>query len=269
MPHTPAPSVTDRERRAAEKRGAVFDNVSADWRYGGRSIPDWLAAIVPDGKLRPEAARVADERVGPEAYAHVPALVSALDDKRTYTFACVALGRIGQRAAGAVAALIQRMRAGPKFGVDSPARSKEDVDRSFAADAVAKIGISVDLLGELVEALRDPYFVVGRNAAMALGKLGAAAAPAVPALIEALDDPQLTQYAAQALGNIGAAARAAGPALIASTASVTSHECRAAVAEAIGRIGYAEGETFIHGLLQDRYANVRKAAIKALERLAV
>jgi HEAT repeats len=54
-----------------------------------------------------------------------------------------------------------------------------------------------------------------RGAATALGKLGAAASPAVPALVEALSDKDATvrRAAAQALGEIGPEASVAAPAL--------------------------------------------------------
>jgi hypothetical protein len=54
-----------------------------------------------------------------------------------------------------------------------------------------------------------------RRAATALGKLGAAASPAVPALAEALsdEDAMVRRAAAQALGEIGPEASIAAPAL--------------------------------------------------------
>jgi HEAT repeat protein len=65
----------------------------------------------------------------------------------------------------------------------------------------------------LAEALQDPDAYVRRDAARALGKLGPEAKPAVPALGHALEDkePSVRRAAAQALKQIDPeAARAAG-----------------------------------------------------------
>jgi HEAT repeat protein len=164
-------------------------------------------------------------------------------------------------------ALVDQIRTPPQQDASSPTRANEDVARSFAADAVARIGANLATLPALVEALSDPYFAVGRHAADALGGLGGAAEPAVPALIEALDDPQLRLWVAHALGRIGEAARLAGPALAALAARNEWHESTAAAVAAIGRIGYAEGHDAVRALLEDRYADVRKAAAKAVESL--
>jgi HEAT repeat protein len=267
MPHKDQPPLTDRERRAAERRGALLDAPSGEWIYAGRTIPAWLAAITANGRLRPDAARAAHDHMGSEAYPHVRTLVAALDNWRTYNFACVALGCIGPRALEAVTTLVARMRTPPQHDASSPARSKEDVARLFAAVAVAKIGAELANLPALVDALSDSYMAVGRNAAEALGGLGGAAAPAVPALVEALDDVQLRLWAARAIGSIGHTARPAGPALAALAARNEWHHLTAAAVEAIGRIGYAEGRDTVRAVLHDRYADVRKAAAKALEHL--
>ena len=68
----------------------------------------------------------------------------------------------------------------------------------------------------LADVLRtNPRAEVRREAALAIGSIGAAAAPAVPALIEALGDkePSVATGAAFALGLIGPQAAAATPAL--------------------------------------------------------
>lgn len=269
MPVKEQRPLTDRERISAERRGAVFDALANDWTYSGRTMPVWLAAITADGRLRPEAARVAQEQIGPEAYQHVRALIGALDDRRTYAFACLALGRTGPRASEATSALAARMRGPSKYDASSPAGATESVERSFAADAIARIGADPATLPALVEALSDSYFAVGRHAADALGGLRGAAAPAVPALLQALSDPQLRLNAASALGQIGKAALPAGPVLAAVAKRNEWHESTAAAVEAIGKIAYVEGRDIIRAMLDDRYADVREAAVKAIARLGV
>ena len=73
-----------------------------------------------------------------------------------------------------------------------------------------------DIATTLLEFGKDPEGFVRVVAAEALGKMGPAAAPAVPALTTALmtDDVRLPIRAAAALGSIGAEAKAAIPALI-------------------------------------------------------
>jgi hypothetical protein len=70
-------------------------------------------------------------------------------------------------------------------------------------------------VGKQTEQLTANDAAVRRRAASALGELGAAASPAVPALVEALSDEDATvrRAAAQALGAIGPEASAATPAL--------------------------------------------------------
>jgi HEAT repeats len=70
-------------------------------------------------------------------------------------------------------------------------------------------------LGSQTKLLTAPDAAERRRAATALGKLGAAASPAVPALVEALadDNAAVRQAAARALGEIGPEASAAAPAL--------------------------------------------------------
>jgi HEAT repeat protein len=67
-----------------------------------------------------------------------------------------------------------------------------------AASALGQIGSAA--VPALVKALADPK--VGRQAALALGRIGPAAEPAVPALVKALADPKVGRQAASALGQI-------------------------------------------------------------------
>jgi outer membrane protein assembly factor BamB/HEAT repeat protein len=84
------------------------------------------------------------------------------------------------------------------------------------------VGILIDFAPDtmsaqpaLIRAMRDEDPLVARDAARALGAMGALAAPAVPGLVEALAhrDEHLRIYAAEALASIGPAAATATPAL--------------------------------------------------------
>ncbi len=80
--------------------------------------------------------------------------------------------------------------------------------RDMAALALARIRVATDeSIAALVTALDDDVLQVRRRAARALGLLDERAAPAVPALAEALrSDPGVVNEAGWALGRIGAPA---------------------------------------------------------------
>jgi len=90
----------------------------------------------------------------------------------------------------------------------------------------------------LNEALKDSAWAVRREAAEALGKMGADAKAAVPYLIEALEDSNsdICRKAAIALGEIGADAKAAIPYLIEAFFSDQGSRFRSAVADAFKSI---------------------------------
>jgi tetratricopeptide (TPR) repeat protein len=124
--------------------------------------------------------------------------------------------------------------------------------RSVAASGLAHIGSDAQaVVGPLGKALKDRDLNVRYFAAQALSKIGPAAAPAVPALIGALDthpgrEPDLEgppryykdarAVAAEALGAIGPAAKAAVPRLREVAAKDEEPEVRAAAAEALKKI---------------------------------
>jgi HEAT repeat protein len=124
--------------------------------------------------------------------------------------------------------------------------------RAVAAQGLAEIAAdSVSLAGPLGRALKDNSLNVRYYAAQALGKMGAAAAPAVPDLIGALDthpsrEPSLEgppRYykdarwvAADALGAIGPPAASALPKLRELASKDDEPEVRDAAAAAVKKI---------------------------------
>ena len=121
-------------------------------------------------------------------------------------------------------------------------QSPDAVTRAEAGEAIAEASPrthkTVDLLLNALSAESDtnlhPVF------AQALGRLGEAAAPAVPRLAALLRDDHLAirEAAATALGNIGSAASPAVPDL-ARALRDCCHDVRAEAAEALGRLGPA------------------------------
>ncbi len=122
---------------------------------------------------------------------------------------------------------------------------------------------------EWVEALHDQPGE-RRLAAVALGKLGVAAAEAIPDLIEALsaEDDSLRLHAAEALGLIGRKAKPAVPRLVELLHDDNPMVCEAA-AQALGRMGRAAEEALpaLAEVAQDPRADLRKAAERAQQKI--
>jgi hypothetical protein len=118
--------------------------------------------------------------------------------------------------------------------------------------------------------LHDPDPVVQAQGAYGLGLLGDQAAPATPALIDALqsDHTLVRESAAVALGQIGPEAREAVPALIKALAD-REWTVRRFAAQALGRIGPDARSAVgaLEKLRNDRDQLVRKAAQEALPKV--
>lgn len=93
-------------------------------------------------------------------------------------------------------------------------RFEEWSDQEAAEDALGRIGAAA--VPALVQALRNPDLQVRHKAIEVLGRMGDEAAAAVPDLIPLLDDPdpQIRKSAARTLGQIGPSAKDAVPALM-------------------------------------------------------
>jgi HEAT repeat protein len=157
-----------------------------------------------DVEVRRTAAKALGDG-GPSAKDAVPGLTEALRDSDLYVrrFAAQSLGQIGPAAKSAVPALSTILKRGS---------DRKEV-LAAVTDAISKIGGgsgSVDALAAtLVDSSRDTES--RRAAAEALGKLGSAAKPAIPALLEVLkplkappagSSNEIRAEAAAALGEI-------------------------------------------------------------------
>jgi HEAT repeat protein len=117
-------------------------------------------------------------------------------------------------------------------------------------------------VAELIEMLRNGSLSARQSAAGLLGRCGRSALPAVPALVDALqEDGALARLAAAALGDIGPDAAAALPALGAA-ARFGKPELRRRAILALGDIGGAE-ESLLRALT-DVDDTVRRAASLAI-----
>jgi HEAT repeat protein len=140
--------------------------------------------------------------------------------------------------------------------------------RQSAAVALERIGpAAAEAVPALIQALGDADENVRAKAAVALGRIGPAAAEAVPALIQALGDADENVRAkgAVALGGIGPAAAEAVPALIAALGDANEN-IRESAAWALGKIGPAAAEAVpaLIAALGDTDKDVRAKAIAAL-----
>jgi HEAT repeat protein len=95
-------------------------------------------------------------------------------------------------------------------------------EQEVAADALGRIGAAA--VPALVQALQSPDANVRLKAVEVLGRMGAEATDAVPQLIKLLDDPDpaVRKAAARTLGLVGPAAKDAVPALIRALLQPTS-----------------------------------------------
>ena len=121
-------------------------------------------------------------------------------------------------------------------------------DPAVRAEAVEAIGEASPRTTKTVDLLLSALATEADSSlhprfASALGRLGEAAAPAVPRLAELLrdDHQEVREAAAAALGNIGPAASPAAGAL-ARALRDCCHDVRAGAAEALGRVGPGASE---------------------------
>jgi HEAT repeat protein len=145
------------------------------------------------------------DRLGPADVEKVPQLVAQLGDSNPMIrqAAAGALARMGPAAQAAKPALLRCLQGDPSAPV-----------RSNAACALGWLRKDPELISPLIQALDDQDGEVRRYAAYALSMIGPISSPAVPKLIELLEDPHMAYMAARALGAIGAPARPSIPQLI-------------------------------------------------------
>ena len=201
------------ERYASLDAGALADEAGASIAESSEHL-----AGTHTTRQRVAAAHALAGR-GAQAAAAVPALVANLNrvPDPARIAATYALGAIGAPAVEALAGVLRGsgaalarllqgvQRAGHLAKWREQALVMDDAAHALAAIGAAALPVLIDLLQAADEWARV-------NAAFALGEMDADARAAVPALVQALDDPShfVVRTAADALGAIGAA-EAAGP----------------------------------------------------------
>jgi len=213
----------------------------------------------PDAEARLWAIQILGS-IGPSAEVAVPALVTMLKSGtiEEREAAARSLGAIGSPAAKAVPELLSAMEA-------------KRVPVGTAVRALVALGYTpVEAVPRLIAHVRaSTNSPVPPDSVRCLGLIGAPAAPAVPVLIDALQDPESRTRSpvAFALGQIGPNASNAVPALI-RTLDDEWWYVRENAAIALGKIGSnaAPAIPALANLAQgDRNEDVRKAALEAIK----
>jgi HEAT repeat protein len=234
-----------------------------------------LIAALKEGSpaLRRQAAETLGE-CGPAAREAIAPLIAALEDPDFW---------VGEASANALRKITgapepvreRRNRAAEPSGVppavENLLRALQDPrTRWMAIVALGELGAAArDAVPALIEALEDPDAAVRWDAAKALGKLGPAAVRAVPALaavVHEQSDAIVRNYAVAALGSIGPPAKAAVPALIVALKEQSSNLDQQA-SEALVRIGAPAVPALIEAMKDDD-AQVRLKAATTLTRIA-
>jgi HEAT repeat protein len=161
-----------------------------------RAVPV-LVDVVLDVKESTHFRYEAEEALvalGPHAEAAVPPLIEALGEDKSRCSAARVLGRMGEEGIPAIPALAAQL--------DIPGR--EGGEYSQLARAIGQIAphAKSEAVPVLVRLLQNQQ-KGARQAACALGRIGAEDPRAVPALIEALETTSTAEAAATALGGIG------------------------------------------------------------------
>jgi HEAT repeat protein len=223
--------------------------------YGEQGLPVLIRLLGHKCKYVRRNVVWAIGKLGTDAAPAVRALCNALKDTdpRTAGGAAQALGAIGRDAADAVAALAETMRG------------TNVVLCRLASKSLSQIGLPA--LPTLVAHLdhHDPF--VRGEAAVALGWMGVAAAPAVPALITLLSRhsaiPSQSTYPKQYAGS-----GAVTPLAVATPAPASTDDAPLIqVIQAFGRIGpsAAAAESYLLDFLTDHRESVRLAAADAIQ----
>jgi HEAT repeat protein len=159
-----------------------------------------------------------------------------------------------------------------RAGVAPLVRALKDPSELVRGNAIASLAMIGPDAAEAVDAL-IPFLAAGpqrSNAAYALGSIGEAAVAAIPALMEALDDPEpyTRNTAANALGLIGPGAADAVPAII-RMLDDPDGVARVGAANGIGLMGVAATPAVpvLLRMIEDESQDIRVAATFALQNL--
>jgi HEAT repeat protein len=233
---------------------------------GAAAVPVLVAMLTrspspDDAELRWTSAEILT-RLGPDAAAAGPVLIAGLNDNDPHVQAvcAAALPKVGVAAEAAVGALVKLLPT-PRGVVAARALAEY---RGAAAPALPA------LTTLLQDSSRDAE--TRSNAARTIGRIGPDAASSLPALIQALDDPEwmLREVAAVAIGDLGRAAGSEGAAALIPLLTDEHALVRRAAAGSLGYLSEFADEAVpvIKSLLNDPDEDVRNAARDALRAIA-
>lgn len=173
-------------------------------KLGPGIVPDLSTALDDKSARKRQGAAFALGLMGPAAVEAAPALTERLDDKNTLVRveAARALGKIGKEA----------NKAAPKLAVLLDA--KEVRLRLAGAEALWWIEGRATTIGILAAPLSGKDLEAALDACTALGRIGAPAQEALPALLKTLerhDEAALVRQATETLGLLGPAAKTGAP----------------------------------------------------------
>jgi HEAT repeat protein len=273
-------------RLAAERETIIDPRWASLWaleRLGPASapaVPTLLDLLRSDHEpdMRSEAAFALGALGVVQGVVH--ALLDALRDGDSLVReeAAAALGRIGVQAASTADELVRlamddEVRPVREAAVRALRRMNED-EHAARAEAASMSAVSPPAtLSALLERLASDDARTRAETSWPIGKLGADAAPGLPAIVRQLrgdHDPDARWGAAWCVGRIGPAATPAVPEVVAAVRQDGDPDVRAQAAQALGRIGSA-GDGVIEvllGALADEGASLlREEAAVALGRI--
>ena len=149
-------------------------------RRGAKAVPALIASLGdPEPENRRSAAAIL-ARIGPAATEAIPALLRLAIEEEDEG---------AQEAAGQALGIVARDQPGPVQEILALLESPSDPSRLAAIRAAAVLG-DPRAVSPLIASLKHANPKVREEAAEALGDLGTVAAQGLPALIEALTDPE-------------------------------------------------------------------------------
>jgi len=229
---------------------------------GGAEAVDVLVELLghQDAMVRWKAAEILG-KIGPTARSATARLLKTLQDEDPHLqqVAASALARIDGPAEQVVPALIQLCKSAPSVEV-TRALSQ------YGSEAAKSLNVLIGVMEN--ESLPTE---VRWNAIRTIGKIRAAAAPAIGKLVARLKDKEATirEHAAEALGDIGPLSEKAVDDLVAVLNDPETRVRRDAV-RSLGQIGGAAKTKLpaIKKLIKDKQEIVRKAAKDAIKALS-
>jgi HEAT repeat protein len=241
-----------------ERNPLTFRAAAAEMGWIPSTEPGFEAELVdalgdPDGEIRASAANLLGRLEVPATSAAIPALLEAINDKAEEGRfeAAVALARIAPEISAAGVPILHAVLAhgGDWTYMKYPARPWER--RRAAVNALMRHGAAAkEAVPGLIDALSE--YCLADAAADALGSIGPAASPVVPALLQLLEsaDEDIHTSAARALAAIGPESAAAAVTALMDRLREPGELNRGSAADCLAEIGKPAAEVAIPVLME-------------------